>query len=275
MEEAQVLIFDKQGRRQGVLYVGRGLLAYLGELPCTAARRHPAMLIAVGLDAPMTVEVGDEEWRFEAVVLPADMSSAPTRTEGRIAFVSCAPHSKLHRALYLHPDFRDVAAVDPYPPEQRVQERLQAMADEPLSASRALDVIEETLKPSQPVLVRPLDARVEEVLWRLNNEPDGEGADLEALAAAVCLSPTRLAHLFKEQTGTSVRRYRTWARISKAALMLGHSRNLTEVAMAAGFTDLSHLSRSFREMIGISPSRILYDWQGIVGCEEQRAEAHG
>ncbi|MFV8835439.1 helix-turn-helix transcriptional regulator [Aquisalimonas sp. APHAB1-3] len=76
---------------------------------------------------------------------------------------------------------------------------------------------------------------------------------LEDVARHVHLSPRRFQTIFREGTGIRFRRYRLWQRLQAAAEELPQYRHLTDLALTAGFADLAHLSRSFREMFGIAP----------------------
>lgn len=79
------------------------------------------------------------------------------------------------------------------------------------------------------------------------------------LAITAGLSEHRFMHLFKKQVGIPVRRYALWARMQKAAFLLKDGRTLTEAAHEAGFSDSAHMSRSFKELFGISPSAVFGD----------------
>lgn len=99
-----------------------------------------------------------------------------------------------------------------------------------------------------------LDPRVARVLARLQAAA-GEGqVPLRELAAQACLSPDRLTHLFHEQTGLSIKRYLLWSKIRRTIPLLTSGRPLTELALAAGFTDAAHMSRTFQRYFGLAPS---------------------
>lgn len=96
------------------------------------------------------------------------------------------------------------------------------------------------------------DPRVEAAFIR------GNYAGLDDLARRVHLSSSRLAHLFRQQTGIAIRRYVFWARLRRAVQYALDGANLTETAHAVGFSDSAHLSNSFRQMFGLAPS-LLFD----------------
>jgi AraC family transcriptional regulator len=76
------------------------------------------------------------------------------------------------------------------------------------------------------------------------------------LAATAGVDPSHLAKVFRAHTGMTpseyVRSQRvTWAR----SQLLGSTDSLATIALAAGFADQSHFTRSFRRLVGTSPGR--------------------
>ena len=82
------------------------------------------------------------------------------------------------------------------------------------------------------------------------------GADLGLgeLAGACGVSPSRLTHLFRQETGTSLRQYRSWVRLRSALDVLWSGLSLTDLAHGAGFADCAHFSRTIVQMLGSTPS---------------------
>lgn len=74
------------------------------------------------------------------------------------------------------------------------------------------------------------------------------------LAEVAFLSESRLLHLFKEKMGLPIRNYILWLRIRLVVNLLTKGHSLTDVAYQAGFSDQAHMSRTFKKVIGISPS---------------------
>lgn len=57
--------------------------------------------------------------------------------------------------------------------------------------------------------------------------------------------------------GVSVKRFLLWLRVLRAAQLAHQTRDLTELAHAAGFADSAHMSRSFVDLLGQPPSHTL------------------
>jgi AraC family transcriptional regulator of arabinose operon len=74
------------------------------------------------------------------------------------------------------------------------------------------------------------------------------------LARGAALSPSRFAHLFRAQVGSSVIRYREHQRLSRACQLLSVTEHaVATVAAAVGFSNPFHFSTRFRRFTGMSP----------------------
>lgn len=112
---------------------------------------------------------------------------------------------------------------------------------------------------------RHLDARVEVVLRRLEENLSASLTIVE-LAEVVSLSPSRLAHLFKEQLGDSIIEMHLKLRLRQAGHLLERTaRPIGEIAQEVGFQSPFHFSRQFKIYYGISPSGYRKQYQGVDG----------
>lgn len=100
---------------------------------------------------------------------------------------------------------------------------------------------------------RRLDDRVTRVLTAIRRS-DELRMSIDDAAALAFLSPSRFAHLFKQQVGLPFRRYMLWRKLTRAMLMIGRERTISAAAHAADFADAAHLTRTFYQMFGIPPS---------------------
>jgi AraC-like DNA-binding protein len=77
---------------------------------------------------------------------------------------------------------------------------------------------------------------------------------LRDMSAKVNLSPWRLAHLFKSETGMSPQRYLTLVRLQRAKDQLEHSfLSVQEIGAAVGIPNPSQFTRSFKSAYGMTP----------------------
>lgn len=115
------------------------------------------------------------------------------------------------------------------------------------SAARALGV-------PLPASQRPIHPRVRRLLRTLRSSGVDDATSLEALARSVGLSPGRLMHVFTESIGIPLRPYLSWLRVQRAAIAIVDRSPLGEAAHRAGFADAAHMSRTFKRMLGVTPS---------------------
>ncbi|NCN08634.1 MAG: helix-turn-helix transcriptional regulator [Leptospira sp.] len=87
--------------------------------------------------------------------------------------------------------------------------------------------------------------------------------NVKVLADLAELSETRFMHVFKEEIGIPVRRYVLWQRLFEAAKQMQKGKSLIETAYDVGFSDQAHLSRTFKDMLGVQPSLFLGGNSGV------------
>ncbi|ORA11205.1 hypothetical protein BST14_19205 [Mycobacterium arosiense ATCC BAA-1401 = DSM 45069] len=101
-----------------------------------------------------------------------------------------------------------------------------------------------------------IDPRIARVLRSMRVDPwANAGADTTAQEHG--LSTSYFLRLFAQQTGTSFRRYKVWSRMLHAAHGFSAGNDLTRCAVDAGFASLSHFSRVFHSMFGLSATALL------------------
>ena len=110
--------------------------------------------------------------------------------------------------------------------------------------------IEKGVKPA-------IDERVQKVLSYLENSDTIPVYIMELLCREVCLSESRLSHIFKEQMGIALGRYLVLEKMKKGYLHYGRTGNITEAALNAGFDSPSHFAATCKRMFGISFSEFI------------------
>jgi AraC family transcriptional regulator len=81
---------------------------------------------------------------------------------------------------------------------------------------------------------------------------------IAAIARSVSMSPYHFTRLFKQSTGRSPYQYVVEARVKKAReLLISGDYTISDVALQAGFSDQSHLTRHIRRAYGTTPKAVL------------------
>ena len=108
-----------------------------------------------------------------------------------------------------------------------------------------------------PSVSLPLSPYVVSALVYLDRALEGRPSLADA-AHAASISPSRLTHLFSAQVGIPFRRFVLWLRLARAAEQVWSGTPLTEAAIAAGFSDMAHLSRACRSTFGVTPTTTVH-----------------
>lgn len=83
----------------------------------------------------------------------------------------------------------------------------------------------------------------------------GQPLDVAALARIALMSPAHFVRTFRSTFGETPHRYLQRRRIERAmALLRTHAVTVTEVARLVGFESLGTFSRTFRAIVGLSPT---------------------
>ena len=98
-----------------------------------------------------------------------------------------------------------------------------------------------------------MDPRVHQTI-NLLSEGLNRPFDFQALAASLNLSPSRLRHLFKDETGMTPAQFLKRLRLEGARELLeGSFLRLKDVMPQVGITDESHFVRDFKKAHGLPP----------------------
>ena len=81
-----------------------------------------------------------------------------------------------------------------------------------------------------------------------------EPLDVPALARIACVSEAHFIRTFRATFGETPHRYHQRRRVERSMWLLRESdRTVTEICLDVGFTSLGTFSRTFRDIVGVSP----------------------
>lgn len=96
---------------------------------------------------------------------------------------------------------------------------------------------------------------VQEIISYITQNYDKQ-LSVKSVAEAICLSPSYLMHVFKQETGKTFHAYLTEYRIKMAAQLLKtHRYKVYEVADMVGFCNTEHFGKVFKSVMGCSPTK--------------------
>ncbi len=224
----------------------------------TKAHQHHFLQITIGLDKAFQLRAkSSEPWEPQRiVVIPPDQ---PHQLDGRntaAVFLYLDPESHLTRQLIPDAHYHKILSYD-YKRIEPLLPRLWSYVEGKCNCNDALHLTDRIVQifSSSHVPISELDPRVQHALKIIRSLPE-KHISVHELASQVFLSPSRLAHLFRDQTGLPIRRYLLWERLLDAMRLMTQESDLSKAAHEAGFSDSAHMSRTFQKMFGITPSEI-------------------
>jgi len=229
---------------------------FVGDRSETATHSHHALEVSLALDG-RGVDVGSpggpSVTAAGAVMVRADAPHALSIPGPKVAVLYLDPHTPLGKGLT---DWLGDAPLRevPAPVVAAAREAFVGLFDRAAGIDEAAQAMERLLSPLAPDPPRPrLDWRVrraKEALEARLAEPPKQAE----LAAELGLSGSRLGHLFSAEVGLPMRRYVLWMRLRAALTEALATGSMTDAALAAGFADAAHFTRTCRRMFGLAPS---------------------
>lgn len=223
-----------------------------GPYPKTKFHAHHAVQVTLSLEGWVTLETKERQLRGDTAVAP-DTEHA-LAGEGLVAHLFIDPEGEpgrqLQRALFSIETIVPIAASSLGDLPRRLRD---GFASPRRSDQTLIDLGRAVLARLAPGSER--DERPEARVRRMSAWAAGRldtPVSLADAAAHVGLSAGRARHLFVEETGLPFRTYLLWRRLMRAAELFSGGASLTDAAHGAGFSDSSHLSRTFRRMFGIT-----------------------
>lgn len=244
---------------RGQVYMWEDRVLYVGpDLPSTLHAHH-AVQVCVSLSEPLRFRSSlRAPWRgYDGAVIPSDVPHQTDPVVPLLATFWLDAETPEARGLVGSRVARTILPIESSQLRVLIP-RLRVCSEERYDSRQAARLLDEAIGILAPrgEPSRPPDPRVARAHELLRSAPMRRLA-LPDLAAAISLSPSRLAHLLRAHLGLPVRRYLLWLRLRDALREMARGATITQAAHAAGFADAPHLDRTFRRMLGFTPSAAL------------------
>ena len=221
------------------------------------AHAHHAIQVVIALHGEPAVCAKGGSWQAGRgfIVLPDVVHSYDGRSaDGAMLFVD--PESS--EGEWLRTSLTQPVTFVPDVRLSSCSTEIQRFCEQPLEGMQVQSLVRHcihSLCAGAPPL-RRRDPRIAASLKAIRESKDLR-VSLEDIAATAFLSPSRFAHLFVQQVGLPFRRYLLWRKLARAMLAIGHGESMTDAAQTADFADAAHLTRTFNQMFGITPSALM------------------
>ena len=209
---------------------------------------HLAVHLIVGLGSELHYTIENENFDADAVFIASDVPHTAYSDSGEMLVFLFDPASRYASEidhLFLHGGKSFCLAAD----------RAETIKTLWKDNKNSVDAVDKAILEYLGMLKstdRQLDPRVTEVLAILRQTEEVPEKAVDFLCNKVCLSKSRLSHLFKENLGISLSRYLAWEKMRKGYIFFQKYGNITDAAMMAGFDSPSHFASTCKRMFGLS-----------------------
>ena len=245
--------------KQLIIMSGDHFSAFLNKIE-TRSHHHWMLQVFLSLDTPLDLVVNGKTLSATWVLVNKN-SIHRFSTKKMMHFTMLIENtSNLAKSLqqkYLNNE-QDFVILDNYRPDILQQVCSDFLADQSEEGYKKLvqtlcDLLSIEIKETK------FDKRIISLLQKLD-ECDCSEHTVEALAKEIYLSSSRLAHLFKEETGMPLKSYIVLHKLQKAyEILLEGKTSITDAAMMAGFDSPSHLAATNNSLMGLSARNLLKD----------------
>lgn len=109
---------------------------------------------------------------------------------------------------------------------------------------------------NESTLYKPKNPRIELITTYIE-ENIASDITLEKLSELFFINKYYMCHMFKEETGMTIKEFINTRRIAKAKNLLQKGHNITDLSFACGFNDYSTFYKTFKNFTGKSPTQFL------------------
>lgn len=214
---------------------------------------HSAYQIVFSNDAPFTSTISGQLFEhIHGFVIKPQVPHHCTAEKGTLNIVNIEPYSNV--GLELSTRFTANPNCIVFHSSTETSSFFKPSQD-------ALDVytVTEGLLSKLPTV--DYDERVTQIITYIKANYFQQDITPQTFVDIVFLSPSRLAALFKQQTGSSLSKYLLWTRLRQAIYLTlsDKDRSLTDIAYDTGFYDLPQLNKYMYEMFGMPPKALKHN----------------
>lgn len=231
--------------------------AFWGTSYKTSPHRHETLQLVFDIDKKFRLKDKSTEWTmFSSAIIRASHLHQLDSHNSIQLFVYLDKDSeyaqKLTKNYLYNKDISDLSNSDIGKISTAFFKRLLVVNNCDELFKGFLTIIEHLIDFDKPI---NKDHRITEAISFINNHQIKQ-LKVKDVANHVCLSESRLRYLFKRQVGQPIQSFMVWMKVIKSLNLVLKGKKLNETAYDVGFWDSSHMNRSYKEILGVSPSTI-------------------
>lgn len=240
-----------------IIKYGRNFMAISNSIEADY-HKHWLLQMFLCSQKEMNIEVNGQRIPCGAILVNTDTPHT-FNSEGESHFtILIDPTTELGRAagrLLLNQSFY----VFPYEKTIAMQQNFQNVLIQK-SHDDILSFVQSIVSQFSYSNTESFDHRINKVLNILDDcVHESEFHQIKYFSKKTYLSESRLAHLFKEETGIPLKSYIVLHKLQKAYESIFNGENITGAALDAGFDSPSHLAYTNKMMTGMSATNIIRD----------------
>ncbi len=239
------------------IYWGKDKITMLTDHLAAKNHSHLMLQLFLSLEGSMEIRVSGKRISCRGIVVSGNVPHAVYAKKRLHLSVLIEPASGLAEQFYRKLEGKAYLLLEGHGMDELQKQATEMAEDE--SASCYYKFMEKLyqfmdLNPSP----KEYDERIQQ-LFLLLASCNCDDHRISVFAEQTALSPSRLSHLFREQTGVSLKSYILLHQMEKAFMELLKGASITRAAMEAGFDSPSHFAATVKRMMGMPASLSLKD----------------
>ncbi|MBO3698174.1 AraC family transcriptional regulator [Roseivirga sp. E12] len=239
------------------LYVWNGISMFWGASFHTDPHTHNTLQLVFDMDKSFLLKDADSEWTaYNAALIGANHLHQLDSNDSIQLFIYLDAESEYAKSL----DKKYLVEKKMCPLPGKL---LRNLSNDFFKRLLLNSDCESLLKACHTILdqlivsksTKPLDSRVAKALEFISRNAN-RSFKVGEVASDVCLSESRLRHLFKKEVGQPIQHFIQWMRVVDSLNMVLNGKQVSQSAIDAGFWDGAHMTKSYKDVLGIAPSKV-------------------
>lgn len=245
-------------RKKTRIYIYNNTILIQGLKFDAKTHSHHAIKILINLDDNNKISLNDNPLNVNTVILDADIKHKLRACNHQSIILLLNPDSIIGN--HLRNEYLQSCSI--YSENIEYSSNFKSKVLKPegqeLSKEELKNVLNEILSMFRGEEWREyqIDNRIKKAL-KETHSLDEKKISIAEIASWINLSESRFMHIFKDEVRIPFRRYLSWLRILHAIRLITKGKSITESAMESGFTDVSHLHKTFSWFFGVNFSTYL------------------